>query len=1165
MHFIHMKYNLKRAVAALGATMMMLQAPFGHLMAYAQVPEAEGAYETISANTAVSENDVQQTVYTGNLLLNYAYIEKAQLSQGEQQNVLISVGDTETVWESATLTLGQQESGREQVFDMTDCVENVLRFAIDTAAMENGIYCVEELSYSYEADGSLYQGTIDFSKVSGMENVSFGLGAEAPFSEDEFTEYDTEGKAVQESPLEVNVVSLTGEKENMEAALPVAEALEQAQEQAQAEVPAASPVLAENGAMTVRSENVAAERKIAGSVVVMLDPGHDDTHAGARANGLEEENLTLKVAQYCKQYLESNYTNVVVYMSRSGGACPYPGTESGDCNANRVDDAYKKGADVYVSLHFNTTTGSSTTANGSIVFYPNSNGNNQVGTEGATLASKIIEQLAKLGLKNNGIQIRNSENNTRYDDGGLADYYGVIKRSKGYGIPAVIVEHAFLNNAQDAAFLKDENNLKKLGTADALGIAQAYSLSTDEVEFDAEDLQITDIDAVNGTFRMKLVGASPVKRIANIKFKVYPTAAKDKEYTYMAELTDKATGTYSVTGNVGNHGKLEGKYKVIAYAYDAAGRKTQLRSTTFSIAKASVNTSGMSVTTSVKANEKTVVLKLKGNVQAAGVYFKVKSRQPGAKAKTYQASQLSNGQWRAVADISKHKDAGEYVVTAYSKDYYGTSVKVATGSFTITGPTAKSVAVTKLNLTKGTFRVVVRGVESKSGVKKVSLTVRTMDGKKIKKTYSPKKASSGYYYADINMKDYKYQYGRYNIDVTVKDGNGIEKVVKSYVKELKEPVPVLSANTRAKQTKILLKASNLGVAANVKAVRFRVISVEKPSAKKDYTVTKANNGVYQKTISVSDFGVSGNYKVFTYVKGADGKFRKVGKVQIVTVTDIAGGKTLLRKKSESAYNLYVSGIEYKGDIASVKVKAWPLTDKKAQYVYTASKNSKGTYRVTLDSKKHKGTGGEYKYQVIVTAKNGVKKTLLSGKVTIGESSVNSGELYAIAGTSEVTVTQMMTYYNKHATYPSFYMLSDAPTLKKFCQMYYDECKKEGIRAEVAFAQAMHETNFLRYGGDVQIQQYNFAGIGATGGGAQGNSFSSVRVGIRAQVQHLKAYASSDPLSQICVDPRFDRVQRGCAPYVEWLSIPANPNGKGWATNPLYGSSLRKMINELVSC
>lgn len=1161
MHLVHMKYNLKRTMAALGAAMMMLQAPFGHLAAYAQVPEADEAYETISANTAVSENDVQQPVHTGKLLLNYAYIEKAQLPKGEQQNILISAGDADIAWESASLTLGMQEGGEAQTFPMTDFTGNVLRFTIDTAAMANGIYCVKEFSYSYETDGSLYQGTIEFAEVSGMENVSFGLGVEAPFSDEEFTEYDADGEVVEEELLDINVVSLTGTTENTEACEPVAEALEKAQE----EVLAGTPVVTETDGKVAQSENASADRKVAGSVVVMLDPGHDDTHAGARANGLEEEDLTLKVAQYCKQYLESNYTNVVVYMSRSSGACPYPGTTSGDCNANRVDDAYKKGADVYVSLHFNTTAGTTTTATGAIVFYPNSNGNNQVGTEGATLASKIIEQLEKLGLKNNGIQIRNSENNTRYDDGGLADYYGVIKRSKQYGIPAVIVEHAFLNNAQDAAFLKEESNLKKLGVADALGIAQAYSLSKDEVEFDAEDLQITDIVAVNGTFQMKLLGASPVKRIANIKFKVYPTAAKDKEYTYTAELTDKATGTYSVTGNVGNHGKLEGKYKVIAYAYDAAGKKTQLRSTTFTIAKASLNTSGMVVTTSVKANEKQVVLKLKGNAQAAGVYFKVKSKQPGAKAKTYQATQLSNGQWRAVADISKHKDAGDYVVTAYSKTYYGTSSKVATGSFTITGPTAKSVSVTKLNLTKGTFRVVVRGVESKSGVKKVSLTVRTLDGKKIKKTYSPKKAKSGYYYVDIDMKDYKYQYGRYSIEVTVKDGNGIEKAVKSYVKEIKEPIPVLSAVTRAKQTKLLLKASNLGIGANVKAVRFRVVPVAKPSAKKDYTVTKASNGVYQKTISVSDFGVSGDYKVFTYVKGADGKFRKVGKAQIVTVADITGGKTVVRKKSENAYNLYVSGIEYKGDIASVQVKAWPLTNKKAQYVYTASKNSNGSYRVTLDSKKHKGTGGEYKYQVIVTAKNGVKKTLLSGKLTLGESSVASDELYAIAGTSEVTVAQMMSYYNSHATYPAFYMLSDAPTLKKFCQMYYNECKKEGIRAEVAFAQAMHETNFLRYGGDVQISQYNFAGIGATGGGAQGNSFSSVRVGIRAQIQHLKAYANSDPLSQLCVDPRFDRVQRGCAPYVEWLSIPVNPNGKGWATNPVYGSALRKMIDELLDC
>lgn len=93
-------------------------------------------------------------------------------------------------------------------------------------------------------------------------------------------------------------------------------------------------------------------------------------------------------------------------------------------------------------------------------------------------------------------------------------------------------------------------------------------------------------------------------------------------------------------------------------------------------------------------------------------------------------------------------------------------------------------------------------------------------------------------------------------------------------------------------------------------------------------------------------------------------------------------------------------------------------------------------------------------------------------------------------------------------------------------------------------------------------QFNFSGLGTTGGGVQGNSYPDVRTGIRAQVQHLKAYASTEELSGNCVDSRFDMVKRGSAPYVEWLGIQENPNGGGWAAGAGYGEKLRKLLTDL---
>lgn len=172
-------------------------------------------------------------------------------------------------------------------------------------------------------------------------------------------------------------------------------------------------------------------------------------------------------------------------------------------------------------------------------------------------------------------------------------------------------------------------------------------------------------------------------------------------------------------------------------------------------------------------------------------------------------------------------------------------------------------------------------------------------------------------------------------------------------------------------------------------------------------------------------------------------------------------------------------------------------------------------------------------------------------------------LYAIMGNGFTNVTQMANYYrSRNSSYP--YTDSDAPTIEAFCQMYIEECQAEGVKAEVAFCQAMLETGFLKFGGDVKPEQYNFAGLGATGGGNPGESFSSVRIGIRAQVQHIKAYASTESLNQDCVDNRFKYVTRGCAPYVEWLGQQENPNKLGWATGKNYGYNILNNINNLKS-
>ena len=173
--------------------------------------------------------------------------------------------------------------------------------------------------------------------------------------------------------------------------------------------------------------------------------------------------------------------------------------------------------------------------------------------------------------------------------------------------------------------------------------------------------------------------------------------------------------------------------------------------------------------------------------------------------------------------------------------------------------------------------------------------------------------------------------------------------------------------------------------------------------------------------------------------------------------------------------------------------------------------------------------------------------------------------YPIMGSSDVTVQEMVDYFNASGEeYPAEELSEGgADSIETFCQMYYDEAAAEGVRPEVAFAQTMKETGFLQYGGDASIEQFNFAGLGTTGNGVPGNSYPDVKTGIRAQIQHLKAYATSDSLNQECVDDRYEYVKKGSAPYVQWLGQQENPEGLGWATGDNYGYDIVGMIEDMM--
>lgn len=181
----------------------------------------------------------------------------------------------------------------------------------------------------------------------------------------------------------------------------------------------------------------------------------------------------------------------------------------------------------------------------------------------------------------------------------------------------------------------------------------------------------------------------------------------------------------------------------------------------------------------------------------------------------------------------------------------------------------------------------------------------------------------------------------------------------------------------------------------------------------------------------------------------------------------------------------------------------------------------------------------------------------------GMESSTETEKTAIMGKAQATAQQMALFCRSKNSTPQLTSCS----LEQLAEMFIEEGEAEGVRGDVAFAQSLHETGYFKFGGIVLPTQNNYAGIGALNGNATGQaaSFPDPRTGVRAQIQHLKAYASTEALVNECVDPRFSLVARGVAPYVEWLGAADNPQGCGWAVPGAgYGANIVKLLGQIMA-
>lgn len=388
----------------------------------------------LAAGRAHGEELAEATSLSPTDAISFLYIDNAQLEAGAEQNVVVSLSQHAGV--SAAFLTVQDEADAEQRCTVSGVQDNALLFTY----VPSGVGSCEVACLQFEADGTAYE--IDLSEV----DESYRSYAVAPVA----LAY-SDGEVTRGPDLHV----YTGDDGDE---LTESGSIEEAA----------------SAAVAAASRSRAANPEKSGPLVVALDPGHVGVSSGAVANGTSEANATWKIAQFCKAELDT-YQNVTAVFT----VTPDDRLSSSGELRERVQRALNQSADVLVSLHLNST--GLGNAYGAEVWAPhNTSYNNETHAVGTDLGNQILAQLQKLGLTNRGVKFRWIDPDPKYDypDGSNGDYYGIIREARKSNLPAIIVEHAFLDNWSDYNnFLNSDAKLQSLGIADARGIANYYGLS----------------------------------------------------------------------------------------------------------------------------------------------------------------------------------------------------------------------------------------------------------------------------------------------------------------------------------------------------------------------------------------------------------------------------------------------------------------------------------------------------------------------------------------------------------------------------------------------------------------------------------------------------------------------------------------------------------------
>ena len=487
------------------------------------------------------------------------------------------------------------------------------------------------------------------------------------------------------------------------------------------------------------------------------------------------------------------------------------------------------------------------------------------------------------------------------------------------------------------------------------------------------NISIQNKNNVNGSFDVVISNVSAPYGVSVVSVPVWSEAnGQDDIIWYTA--TQQANGTYKVSVDSSRHKDSVGKYNVHLYYVRNDGQLVGVGGTTTNVSV--IKPQGKISIQNRNSETGDFDIVVSGISSPGGL--KTVSLPTWSEAngqddiKWYNAERQADGTYRKRVRISDHNNVqGEYNVHLYYVQNDGRLVGVNGTKTTVSlGKPKGTISIQNRNKETGDFDIVVSGISSPGGLKEVSLpTWSEANGQDDIKWYNAERQADGTYRKRVRLSDHKNVEGEYNVHLyyVQNDGslvgvNGTKTTISIEKPKVQGKISIQNRNSETGDFDIVV--SDIVSPGGLKNVSLPTWSEANGQDDiKWYNAERQPDGTYRKRVRASDHkNVEGEYNIHLYYVQNDGKLVGAGGIKTNVSLGKPKGNISIQNKNNvnGSFDVVISNVSAPYEVSAVSVPVWSDANGQDDIIwYTATQQANGTYKVTVESSKHKDSVGKY--------------------------------------------------------------------------------------------------------------------------------------------------------------------------------------------------------------